>query len=87
MCDQFPPQGYNWSYFCDRRIDALEHIALNNYDVNTRRQAYWKIQQLLAEDVPVVFLSWVDIVHATRVNVRDFRPGETWWASWNWRKE
>lgn len=87
MCDQYPPEGYNWSFFCDKRIDALERTALSAYDMKTRRQAYLGIQELLAEDVPAVFLAWTNIVHATRDNVKDFRPGEVWWASWNWRKE
>jgi peptide/nickel transport system substrate-binding protein len=87
MCDQYPPQGYNWSFFCDPRLDALERTALTSYDRNTRRQAYWKVQQLLAHDVPAVFLTWVNIIFATRDTVKDFHPGETWSASWNWRKE
>ena len=87
MCDQYPPNGYNWSFFCDKRIDEQERIALTSYDMETRRRAYWRIQELLAEGVPAIFLSWVDIVHATRDNVKDFHPGETWWASWNWRKD
>ena len=87
MCDQHPPEGYNWSFFCDKRLDALERVALINYDREVRRQAYWQIQELLTQEVPAVFLSWVDIVHATRDTVKDFHPGENWSASWDWRKD
>lgn len=86
MCDQRPPQGYNTSFLCDPRIDAAERVALTTYDFSGRRAAYWKIQELLAQDVPVVFLSWVDTTYAVRDSVTDFRPGETMWASWNWQK-
>jgi len=86
MCDQYPPQGFNWSFFCDPRIDALERIALTTYDQQKRKQAYWKIQELLAQDVPAIFLSWVDLLYATRDDVHDFHPGENFWGSWNWRK-
>ncbi len=86
MCDQRPPQGYNTAFLCDPRIDAAERVALTTYDFSGRRSAYWKIQELLAQDVPVVFLSWVDTTYAIRDSVSDFRPGETMWASWNWQK-
>ena len=87
MCDQYPPLGYDWSYFCDPQLDALERQALFSYDLRTRRQTYWKIQELLARDVPAIFLSWVNIIVATRDTVKDFHPGETWSASWDWRKQ
>lgn len=87
MCDQIPPQGYNVSRFCDPRIDAQERIALASYDEKTRRQAYWKIQELLDEEMPAIPLSWVDVLYATRDNVKDFAPGENNYGSWNWRKE
>jgi len=87
MCDQYPPLGYNWSFFCDPRLDALEATALSSYDRDVRRRAYWQIQELLARDVPAVFVSWVNIIYATRDTVRDFHPGESWVASWDWRKE
>ena len=87
MCDQYPPLGYNWSFYCDPRLDALEGIALSSYDREVRRRAYWQIQELLARDVPAVFVSWVNIIYATRDTVKDFHPGENWAASWNWRKE
>jgi peptide/nickel transport system substrate-binding protein len=87
MCDQWPPQGYDWSFACDKRVDEQERIALTAYDQTTRRQAYWRIQELLAQDVPAVFLSWQDIVYAIRDDVTNFAPGTNFWASWNWRKQ
>jgi len=87
MCDQIPPQGYNVSRFCDPRVDAQERVALTSYDEKTRRQAYWNIQALLDEEMPAIPLSWVDVLYATRDNVKDFAPGETFYGSWNWRKE
>lgn len=86
MCDQQPPNGYNTSFFCDRRVDAAERAALQTYDFAARRAAYWKIQTLLAAEVPAVFLSWVDNSFAVRDSVHNFRPGETFWGSWGWQK-
>ena len=73
-CDQIPPQGYNMSYLCDPRIDAQEHIALASYDRTTRKAAYWRIQQLLAEDVPVDFLYWTDTHDVVRDGIAHYHP-------------
>ena len=86
MCNQWPPAGYNTSLFCDPRLDAAERDALTSYDFVARRAAYWHIQQLLAEDVPAIFLAWVDNSYAVRDSVSDFTPGENYWASWAWKK-
>lgn len=86
MCDQRPPEGYNTSFLCDPRVDAAERLALSTYDFRARRDAYWKIQELLAQDVPAVFLTWVNTIFAVRDSVSDFKPGENLWNSWNWAK-
>ena len=87
MCDQVPPQGYNVSRMCDPRVDAQERAALRFYDERMRRKAYWKIQELLDDGMPAVFLSWVDSVYALRGSVKGFAPGENYFGSWNWRKD
>jgi peptide/nickel transport system substrate-binding protein len=86
MCGQRPPEGYNVSHLCDPRVDAAERDALTTYDFEARRHAYWEIQELLAQDVPAIFLTWVDNAFAVRDDVRDFNPGENFWASWSWKK-
>ncbi|HLW37720.1 MAG TPA: peptide ABC transporter substrate-binding protein [Candidatus Eremiobacteraceae bacterium] len=85
MCDQLPPGGYNWSFLCDPRIDAQERIALRSYDRAVRRQAYWRIQELLAEEVPAVFLAWSDNIYAARSTLRGFYPTSTYSNAWNWQ--
>ncbi len=85
MCDQIAPNGYNWSFACDSRIDALERVALRSYDRAVRRQAYWRIQELLAQDVPAVFLTWSDNIYAMRASLRGFSPTSTYSQAWNWQ--
>lgn len=85
MCDQFPPNGYNSSFLCDRRIDAAERIALRSYDQSVRRKAYWKIQELLASDVPVVFLVWSDTIYGIPKGLRDFHATTNFTHSWEWQ--
>jgi peptide/nickel transport system substrate-binding protein len=73
-CDQMPPQGYNLSQYCDPRIDAQERIALTSYDPDVRRAAYWRIQSLLDEDVPVDFLFWTHLHDAVRDDLQGYAP-------------
>src|SRR5579872_1464025 len=58
MCDQFPPNGWNWSRYCNPQMDALQRIALTHYDRATRKAAYSKIEHLLAKDTPFIYLWW-----------------------------
>ncbi|MBC5807712.1 MAG: hypothetical protein GIX00_03870 [Candidatus Eremiobacteraeota bacterium] len=85
MCDQFPPNGYNSSFSCDRRIDAQERVALRSYDQAVRRKAYWKIQELLAIDVPVAFLVWSDTIYGIPKGLHGFHATTNFTHSWEWQ--
>ncbi|MBV8172136.1 MAG: hypothetical protein JO219_09410, partial [Candidatus Eremiobacteraeota bacterium] len=79
--------GFNHSFICDPRIDAAERDALTHYDVATRKAAYDKIQQLLAEDVPVAFLWWARRNDAVANSLQNYHPAPavtTFWNSWQW---
>jgi peptide/nickel transport system substrate-binding protein len=87
LCDQQPPNGYNHAYSCDPRIDAQEAIALTSYDRGVRKAAYGRIQELLAEDVPVVFLYYSKRDDAIRDDLGDYRPAPAvteFWNTWQW---
>lgn len=88
-CDQFPPNGYNESYYCDPRIDAAERIALSSFDQDVRRKAYWRIQELLQEDLPVDFLFWTHSRDVMRPDLQDYRPAPTvteFSNPWQWHE-
>lgn len=87
MCDQQPPNGYNHAFACDPRIDAQERIALSTYDLPSRRAAYFRIQQLLAQDVPVVFLYFAKRDDAVRDGLEHYEPAPAvteFWNTWQW---
>jgi len=87
-CDQAPPAGWNQSYLCDPRIDEAEHIALTQYDRATRRAAYWRIQELIAQDVPVIFTYYVNRDDAVRDGFENYRPAPAvteFWNTWQWQ--
>ncbi len=86
-CDQRPPGGDNFAFFCDPRVDAQERTAVTSYDRATRKRAYYRIQELLDEEVPIDFLYWSNANNALRDNFRGFKPapaGSVIWNSWQW---
>jgi len=86
-CDQVPPAGYNHAFFCDKRIDEQESIALTHYDRPTRARAYSRIDSLLSEDAPYDFLYWTKRDDAVRNTLHGYRPAPSvteFWNSWQW---
>ena len=87
MCDQWPPNGNNSDRYCNHELDAQEHIAMTSYDQETRRLAYFKIQEILTEDEPVVFMLNSRRLSALNTDFRNYRPSHavsTLWNPWEW---
>ncbi len=81
LCDQFPPHGWNWARYCNPKMDAAQRIALSHYDISTRKRAYSRIEELLAEDAPFVYLWWPRQIEAINDDLKNFRPNgiiENW---------
>jgi peptide/nickel transport system substrate-binding protein len=90
MCDQFPAAsggGQNSFFFCDPRLDAAEHVALNEYDLAKRKPAYDTIQSILAEQVPTIFVWYVSRQDIANVDLKGYKPAHavtTFWNTWEW---
>jgi peptide/nickel transport system substrate-binding protein len=87
MCDQFPPNGQNSYRFCSPELDAQERIALGSFDLNVRRAAYWKIQEILVDQVPMLTL-WFqrrfDIVSDDLHNYKPTTAVTPFWNTWEY---
>ncbi len=55
-CLHVPPNGYNKSRFCDRKLDALLVAARTTYDLNRRKALYASIQRVLREQMPLILI-------------------------------
>jgi len=55
-CANVPPNGYNKSRICDRRIDALLAAGRATYDRARRDAVYARLQSLLYADLPIVLI-------------------------------
>ncbi len=81
-CGAFPPRGQNYSRYCSKAMDAAQFAGLATFDVAARKRAYAKSQELLARDVPVVFVFWPKDVEAFGERVHGFTPNPIT-AAWN----
>lgn len=85
-CVNVAPNGYNYSRYCNAEMDAAQKTALENYDRATRKKAYFRIQQLLHRDVPVVFLWYTRQMQPISDNFKGFDPNPVTesWNAWQW---
>ena len=87
MCDQFPPKGQNAYHFCDPKLDAAENVALTEYDPKKRTQAYAQIQEILAQQEPIIILWFVRRQDVANTDLRNYKPAHavtTFWNPWEW---
>ncbi|MDQ2817830.1 MAG: peptide ABC transporter substrate-binding protein [Candidatus Eremiobacteraeota bacterium] len=87
MCNQFPPAGQNVYHFCSPALDAAENTALTNYDQTQRKQAYDKIQGILAEQEPLILVWYVQRQDIANTDLKNYRPAHavtTFWNTWEW---
>ena len=70
------PHGANRQFYNNPKIDALIDKAQSEVDQNTRKQDYAQIQQILAEDLPYVYLWYFDnvMIYSKRVHGLELNP-------------
>jgi peptide/nickel transport system substrate-binding protein len=89
---QIPPDptgtgGNAIAYFHEfnfqKEIDDLTEQGTKVVDQEARKQIYWKIQELLHEQVPVIFLYWGKSYPALQKNIGGFWPSAFNRMLWN----
>ena len=80
-----PPRGGNRGHYSNARVDALLAEAGAATDREVRRRDYVEVQQILAEELPVLPLWYPDneVVHSTRM--MEVRPGVA--GDFGWLRE
>ena len=68
----FPPEGANRGRYRNERVDALTVAGRSTLDVDRRREIYAEIQQVLAEELPYVFLWHENHVAITAAGLEGF---------------
>ncbi|GBF10061.1 MAG: glutathione ABC transporter substrate-binding protein [Tepidibacillus sp.] len=69
--DLIPPKGYNTAYYQNPKADEAIQAALKTADAEQRKAAYAKVQKLIWEDAPWVYLG----VDETIFGKRDYLQG------------
>ena len=85
-CANRPPNGFNWTRFCDPRLDALEAQAVGTYDQAKRKAAYDRIQELVAQQAPYDFFYYQPNIDAVNPALKTFTPSmiSPMWNAQDW---
>ena len=65
----FPPRRANRGYYSNPEVDQLIDQARQSVEQALRRKLYFRVQQILAEDLPYISLWYVDnvVIHNKRL--------------------
>lgn len=82
---------WNESFYNNPRLDELLDLASSEADFETRKEYFREMQEILIEDVPVLYLTYNPVLHAHRTNVHNVQAHtalahwlfEEWWVTEN----
>ena len=86
-CDQMPPNGQNFSRWCDPKANTAMYAADATYDQAQRKTDYAIVQQILESQLPVFTLWQVRMPDAYNEHLRGVAPspfGSEFWNAWSW---
>ncbi|MCE5242288.1 MAG: ABC transporter substrate-binding protein, partial [Desulfobacteraceae bacterium] len=66
------PNGYNWIFFKNARMDEILTAARTTLDQEKRKELYKEAQRLLSDEFVCIFLAEYKKFIGTSANVRDF---------------
>ncbi len=80
--------GLNFTCFIDKELDALLEEGRQVPDENRRREIYWKVQEILAEEQPYCFLYVPYALPVVSARIQGIEPAlagitwnlERWWT-------
>ena len=87
LCEYAPPAGWNIYHYCNPQLDAAENAGLSHYHTGRRKAAYDRVQEILAEDLPIMVLWFSQRQDVVNVNLENYRPAHAvspFWNSWQW---
>jgi ABC-type transport system substrate-binding protein/serine/threonine protein kinase len=88
-CDQFPPQGSNFDFYCNQTLDALYHQEQATADQGARQQIFTQIHQIYLTEFPFIVLYSLNDFSIVRKGTHNYQPnpfeGEAmnvweWWC-------
>jgi len=64
----------NFISYSNPEVDALLEKGRRNFDINERKKAYFRIQEILAEEVPYIFLYVPDATPIVHARIKGIKP-------------
>jgi len=85
-CDKVPPNGQNYSRFCNAAYDREYALQRIEQGQSARRQAFFAMQQILHDDYAYDFINYASLWSAINPNVRNWHPNMAFffWNSYEW---
>lgn len=83
--------GQNYVGYSNPHLDQLLDAGLKEPDQEKRKEIYYEIQDILAEDVPYIFVYYYNEIAAVPANLANFKPNptqatNTWnMYEWEWK--
>jgi peptide/nickel transport system substrate-binding protein len=80
--------GQNYTGWKNPEIDALTIAGARTFDLEQRKNAYFRIQELIAQELPVIPLFFRANISVVKDTVANFQPSPTsagnLWNAWEW---
>jgi peptide/nickel transport system substrate-binding protein len=86
-CDQIPPMGSNWTFYCNPALDALYKQELATGDAGIRQQLFHRIHQIYLTQWPFITLYSPTDLLIVRKGTHNYRPSSlvgAWVNIWEW---
>ncbi|MBV9689442.1 MAG: peptide ABC transporter substrate-binding protein [Ktedonobacteraceae bacterium] len=74
-CSQFPPNGYNTTFYCNPALDKLYAQEEATTDPAARQQIFNQIHQIYLTDFPIIILYGKFNLGIAKKTTRNFLPG------------
>jgi peptide/nickel transport system substrate-binding protein len=80
--------GQNYPGWRNPEIDNLTEAGARAVDIETRKQHYYRIQEIMLQESPVIPLYFKANIDGVKKNVANYRPNSSpsgnLWNSWEW---
>jgi peptide/nickel transport system substrate-binding protein len=86
-CDQFPPKGFNNTFYCNPALDALYQQERTTVDLGVRQQIFKQIHQIYLTEFPFITLYSPIENGLVRKGTHNYHPSPfyTWdTVMWEW---
>ncbi|SMC74550.1 peptide ABC transporter substrate-binding protein [Sporomusa malonica] len=80
--------GQNYPGWRNQEVDKLIELGVRTIDITARKDIYFRIQDFIREDCPVVPLYFRGNIDVVKVSVTNYQPNPTpsgnLWNAWQW---